>query len=175
MGLIGKVIKSLIKNSLREIQTEIWTQYIKSSRQVLPPGMDSVPIEGDQGIIIMIDQTEGKTIAIGVYPDPQAESGEVRFYARNDSGVEQSFLWIKKDGTIEINGDTDFAVAFNDLKVEFNKLNSEYNKLVSRMLAWTPVPTDGGTALKTAITVPPTVAVSGSNIDNAKVAAVRLP
>ncbi len=90
MGLIGRVIKSLLKNSLREIQTELYPNYIKSSRQVLPPGMDSVPIEGDQGIIIMIDQTEGKTVAIGVYPDSQAESGEVRFYSRNDSGIEQS-------------------------------------------------------------------------------------
>ena len=175
MGLIGKVIKSLIKNSLREIQTEIYPNYIKSSRQVLPPGIDAVPIEGDQGIIIVLDESMGKTVAIGVYPDPQAESGEVRIYSRDDNGALQAYSLHKKDGVLELNGNADFAVAFNDLKAEFNKLNSEYNKLVSRMLAWTPVPTDGGTALKTAITVPPSVAVSGSNIDNVKVATVVLP
>ena len=163
MGLIGKVIKSLLKNSLREIQTEIYPNYIKSSRQVLPPGMDSVPIEGDQGIIIMIDQTEGKTVAIGVYPDPQAESGEVRFYSRNDSGVEQSFLWIKKDGTIEINGSAESAVAFAALKSGFDTLKSDFNTFLLHVhgVAGTPP-------------VPPAVP-STASVDSSEVVDVRLP
>lgn len=80
----------------------------------------------------------------------------------------------KNNGAVwEINGDDDFAVAFNDLKAEFNKLNDEYNKLATRLLAWIPVPGDGGAALKVALVVPPSVAVSGSVIDNAKVDNVK--
>ena len=171
MGLIGRIIESRIKNSLREITTEIFTNLIKSPRQVLPPGMDSVPIEGDQGVMIIIAQSQGKGIQIGVYPDPQAESGEVRFYSRDDNGAQQAFLWIKKDGNIEINGDTDFAVAFNDLKSGFDTLKSDVNTFITTIFnLHTHVETGGTTA-----TPLPIGSASAASIDASKVPTVKLP
>ena len=163
MGLIGKVIQSVIKNALREIQTEIYPSYIKSSRQVLPPGIDAVPIEGDQGIVIILDESMGKTVAIGVYPDPQAESGEVRLYSRDDDGNQKSILWIKKDGTIEINGGAESAVAFAALKSGFDSLKSDHNTFLTHVhgVAGTPP-------------VPPAIP-STASIDSSEVTTVKLP
>lgn len=176
MGLIGKVIESIIKNQLREIRTEIYTNLIKSPRQVLPPGIDAVPIQGDQGVMLVIGQSSGKGVQIGVYPDPQAESGEVRFYSRDDNGAQQAFLWIKKDGNIEINGDADFAVAFDDLKSGFDTLKSDLNSVVSIFNAHLHpfVGLPSGTPGFTAATATPGSS-SAANIDASKVDTVKLP
>ena len=163
MGLIGRIVQSVIENNLRQIQTEIYQGYIKKSWQINPPGMDSVPIADDQGVVILIEQTQGKSISIGVYPDTQAEAGEVRFYSRNSAGVEQSFLWLKADGTIDINGSADYAVAFDDLKSGFDQLKSDHNAFLLHVhgVAGTPP-------------VPPAVP-STASIDASKVATVKLP
>ena len=171
MGLIGKVIESIIKNQLREIRTEIYTNLIKSPRQISPPGIDAVPIEGDQGVMLVIGQSSGKGVQIGVYPDPQAESGEVRFYSRDDNGAQLAFLWIKKDGNIEINGDSDFAVAFNDLKSGFDTLKGDVNTFITTIFnLHTHVETGATTA-----TPLPTGSASAASIDASKVDSVKLP
>lgn len=66
------------------------------------------------------------------------------------------------DGTIELVGNTDFAVAFNDLKSGFDQLKSDFN---SHTHAVTTAP--GTTAVPT---VPST-----ATIDGAKVTEVLLP
>ncbi len=173
MGLIGKIIESRIKNSLREIMTEIYPNLIKSPRQVLPPGIDAVPIEGDQGVMLVIGQSSGKGVQIGVYPDPQAESGEVRFYSRDDAGAQQAFLWIKKDGNIEINGDADFAVAFNDLKSGFDTLKGDINTFITTIFnLHTHVSAGPGNPTATPL---PTGSASAASIDASKVDTVKLP
>lgn len=171
MGLIGRIIESRIKNSLREIITEIYPNMIKSPRQVLPPGIDAVPIEGDQGVMILLDQSQGKGVQIGVYPDPQAESGEVRFYSRDDNGAQQAFLWIKKTGIVEINGADDFAVAFDDLKSGFDTLKSDFNTHVTTIYnLHTHVETGATTA-----TPLPVGSTSAASIDASKVPTIKLP
>ncbi len=173
MGLIGRVIESIIKNQLREIRTEIYTNLIKSPRQVLPPGIDTVPIKGDQGVMITIDQSQGKGVQIGVYPDPQAESGEVRFYSRDDAGAQQAFLWIKKTGIIEINGDSDFAVAFNDLKSGFDTLKSDVNTFITTIFnLHTHVSAGPGVPTATPL---PTGSASTASIDASKIPTIKVP
>ncbi len=171
--MIGKVIQSLIKNALREIQTEIYPNYIKSSRQVLPPGIDAVPIEGDQGIVIVLDESMGKTVSIGVYPDPQAESGEVRIYSRDDDGVLQAYSLHKKDGVLELNGNTDFAVAFDDLKSGFDTLKSDFNTFVTTIFNLHVHATV--TSLGTPTVPVPIGSSSTASIDASKVDTVVLP
>ena len=173
MGLIGKVIQSLIKNALREIQTEIYPSYIKSSRQVLPPGIDAVPIEGDQGIIIVLDESMGKTVAIGVYPDPQAESGEVRIFSRDDDGVLQAYSLHKKNGVLELNGNADFAVAFNDLKSGIDAFISDFNTFITTIYnLHTHISAGPGNPTATPL---PTGSSSTASIDASKVDTVVLP
>ena len=86
-----------------------------------------------------------------------------------------SYIKMLDNGNIEINGNADYAVAFSKLKTEFNKTNGAINDLINRLLAWVPVPNDGGAALKLALTVPTPITVTGAVIDNAKVPEVLLP
>lgn len=45
-------------------------------------------------------------------------------------------------------------IKIDDLVAKLNDLNTKYNDLTTRLLAWVPVPGDGGTALKTILTLP---------------------
>jgi len=146
LGLIGKIISTLIDDNVREISTEVYKNYTKKSKQILPPGIDSSPIAGDQGVLIVIDSNAGKSVQVGVYSSPTAEPGEIRLYSRNDSGVQQGEIFIKKDGTIELtggpailaygdmielNGNADNAVRYSELETGFNQLKQDHDDLVT--------------------------------------------
>ena len=189
MGLIGKILKSVIKESIREITTEIYTNYNISSRHVSSAGIDSVPIEGDQGVSIVLDGTPGKTVYIGVYPDPQAKAGEVRFYSRDSDGNQKAEIWIKDDGNItisndngfcnlkddgiiELNGNADFAVRFSDLETAFNQHRDDFNNFINLTYNLHQHPTAAVGAPS-----PPSIAgtQTAADISGAKVDKVKLP
>jgi len=80
----------------------------------------------------------------------------------------------KNNGAVwEINGNGNFAVGYDKLKIEFDELNSKYNKLITTLLAWVPVPSDGGASLKVGL-VAAAPLNSVANINNAKVSNVKL-
>lgn len=102
MGFIGKIIQTLIGDSLRNIVTEIYEGQNRTASLVCPPGIDAAPIVGDQGVGIVID-TGGHGAVVGVYPDPLAEPGEVRIYSRDDTGAVVAHGWFKADGSGVLN------------------------------------------------------------------------
>lgn len=165
MGLIGEVVGNRIKNGLREIILKLTDfNYQKSPRQLLPPGIDSVPILEDQGVLISVG-SDGKNVQLGVYPSPDVAEGEIRIYARNANGDTVSEVHCKSDGTVQINDGSDYAVQFTALKTEFEKLQNAWDTFASAYVPGSPTVT--GT--------PPTASASGSVIDNAKITTVRLP
>lgn len=174
MGRVARWISSKIETYIEGIIESRINERIKTILYGVS-GDDSPPLPNDRVLIVEKNGT-GSYVACGVLVLSQgAEPGEKILYSRDSNGAVKSTIKLLSTGIIEINGNADFAVAFNDLKIEFNKLNDEYNKLVTRMLSWIPVPGDGGAALKASIIIPPSVSISGSNIDNAKVAGVKLP
>ena len=174
MGLIGRITSSAVVDGIREIATEIYTNFTKKSKQILPPCIDANPLPEDQGVSIFIDGNGGKTIQIGVYPDPKAEPGEVRFYSRNGDGEIQALLWLKKDGKININGTADNAVRYSELKAGFDQLKADYNDLESKWSTFANAYVAGGPAVQG---TPPTAAAgaqSTASVDNSKVEEVTL-
>lgn len=159
--MIGKILKALIKDNIREIITEVYTQNTIISNQVLPAGVDSSPLADDQGVIISIDKNLGKTVHVGIYPDPIAAPGEVRLYSRDENGTQKAEIYMTNDGSIiitgetdidingdkininaadtvtinssttEINGNADNAVRYSALETAFNQLKQDYDNLVS--------------------------------------------
>ena len=116
VGIIGRILRSTIEDSIREIVLEEYDGYTKKMRQVSPPGIDSNPLPEDQGAGFSVGGTSGKTVLTGVYCENCiAEPGELRFFSRDDSGAEKTFMYLKKDGTLELNGNADFAVSWTDL------------------------------------------------------------
>jgi len=72
-----------------------------------PPGDDSQPLPGD---VAFLSSSEGAGNAqlLG-YQDPQTEpraaAGEKRIYARSGPGVTACEIWLRADGTIEVEND----------------------------------------------------------------------
>lgn len=87
--------------------------------------------------------------------------GDSKFYSTDADGNEQATIKALADGIIEINGNSDFAVAFNDLKIGFDAFVSTFNTHVHA----------------TAATGPPSVPTvpSTDSVDASKVSEVKLP
>lgn len=140
---------------------------VQTATEVSPYGIDSNPIK-DMYAIYAPTETKGKKVIVGyINVEKLAETGEVRLFSTNDSGALQTYIWCKKDGTIQLGGDANFAVKFNELKSAFDELQQDMETLKQVFTTWVPVPTDGGAALKAAsATWSATPLVQ--NIDNAK-------
>lgn len=127
------VISSSIDNTKRRIIK--FLRYgkndVQTSFETSPFGFDSAPIED---LIAVYAETgeKGKTVIVGYINKKQlAAPGETRLYSVDSDGSLKFYLWLKKDGFIEIGGDSNYAVKFNELKEEFNKLKDSFNNLLA--------------------------------------------
>lgn len=102
MGLIGKILKSVLEDEIRKITTEIYPNYTKESRQIAPPGIDANPLPDDQGFLEIIDGTQGKSVQIGIYNNNESNPGEIRVYGRDSDGTEKGETFYKNNGDIVI-------------------------------------------------------------------------
>lgn len=60
---------------------------------------------------------------------------------------------VNNDGTVFLNGDTHGGlIKINELKTQLDKTNAMVNAMATALTTWTPVPADGGAALKTLAT-----------------------
>jgi hypothetical protein len=108
----------------------------------------------------------------GLLPEPvklsggvQSDSIEIRDASRN------TYLKLE-DGAIEINGDSDFAVAFNDLKTGFDDLRTEVNAFLGKYNTHT----HAGAGPSPLLAVPAESATTATaTIDAAKVSTVKVP
>lgn len=139
---------------------------VQTSIEVSPYGIDSNPIK-DMVAIYAESSVKGQTFIIGYLNKNQmAAVGELRTYSTDDKGVEKFYTWLKNDGTMEIGGNGNFAVKFNELKTEFNKLKDSHNDLLTEYKTHTHSGVTSGFASSG-----PTVSTqipNASNIDNAK-------
>ena len=129
------------------------------------PGEDSRPIPSDSFVYVEGDNIGGK-VAVGFLDtenDPVSRAGEKRLYSRNSSGTIQAIIYLKDDGTLEINSGSDFAVRFNALQTAFNELKLAFNTHVHGGV------TSGGAS--TAITS----VLSAADISLAKITEINVP
>ncbi len=98
--------------------------------------------------------------------------GEFYLYSVSGGLVKANIKGVN-DGILEINGSTDFAVAFNDLKIAFNQLQSDHDALLNeyKLHVHTGVTTGAGSTSAAGSALSP----SSADIDPAKVATVKLP
>lgn len=126
MGRIARWLSSKIETYITGIIESRLNERIQSILYG-PSGDDSPPLSEDRVLLVSIDG-EGKHVITGVICKSQgAEPGEKKLYSRDSNGDIQGYIYIKSDGIIEINGNADFAVAFNDLKSGFDTLVSNFN------------------------------------------------
>lgn len=133
-SFIGKILKSFIEDEVREISIEVYEGYTQDSRQITLPGIDANPIPDDQGISITLDNSDGKTVCIGVMADPEIEPGEVKIKSRDSGGAEKGYILWKADGKIELNGNANSAVTFTPLDTALQTLVTAINTALGTKL-----------------------------------------
>lgn len=120
------------------------------------PGLEINPAEGENLVIQRMRGSSSFMVTVGGTNQniaPSTAKGERRLYSVSEDGSEiKAIAKFKNDGTLELNGATDSAVKYAALETAYNELQTQYNKLIGVLNTWVPVPGDGGTALKTAIT-----------------------
>ena len=148
---------------------------VQEVNQMSQAGIDSSPIEG---MVAMYSptSTQGENFIVGYINSNQVtESGEVRIYATNDSGVLQSYIHCKKDGDIIFSSEADNLVRFSALETAFNELKADYNDLAGKWNAFASTYIPGGPSI---VGTPPTAAtgsISTANISPARITEFKAP
>lgn len=138
---------------------------VQTSIQATPYGVDSNPVK-DMVAVYSKTETDGSTVIVGyLNKNSIAAVGEFRVFSTDANGVEKFYTWLKNDGTIEIGGNQNFAVKFNELKTEFNKLKQSHNDLLTEYKMHVHT---GGTISGSTGTTTSTLLANTSNISNAK-------
>jgi len=139
---------------------------VQTALECGPYGIDSNPIK-DMVAVYAPTEEKGKVAIIGyINKNQKALPGEFRMFSTDANGTEKFYVWLKNDETIEIGGDSNFAVKFNELKTEFNALKTDYNNHINEYNLHTHLGVTVGSGA-TGITTPSTN-TNTSNIDNAK-------
>lgn len=117
---------------------------VQTSVEANPYGLDSNPIK-DMMALYSPTGENGKTHIVGyVNKNLKAEPGEFRTFATDEQGNEIFYTWMKKNGTIEIGGDSDNAVKYSKLEQAFNQLKQDFNSLVTNFNAHQHTAPSGG-------------------------------
>ena len=149
----GDVNKLLLQVRLSDID-DVQTVEFKSHA-----GDDTRPPNGSN--VLVVSAGEAWKIAVASDDDvvPSMAVGEKKLYSTSGGSI-QAFINLKSDGTIEINGNTDFAVRFTALETAFNQLKSDYNSHTHVSVTSVGTPT---------IPVPQSTAdMSGAKVDGVK-------
>lgn len=137
------------------------------------PGIFSKPQDDVQAVCI---DCNGMNIVIAGHDykfDQDIQKGETLIYSYDAAGALKAKILLNASGEIVLNGGTDFAVAYTDLKSAFDTLKGDLNNLISVFNSHVhPGVTAGGAS--TSATVTPGTA-SAADMAGAKVATVKLP
>jgi hypothetical protein len=117
---ITKTISTLLdKLKRREIKVlRFGKSDIQTPIEVGPYGIDSNPIK-DMIAIYSETSERGKAVIVGYMNKNQlAQPGEFRAYSTDNNGGLKTYIWLKNNGNMEIGGDTNFLVRYNQLNQE---------------------------------------------------------
>lgn len=106
MGLIAKILDSFNFNNQPSAKVEIYKNDNANVRIFNPPGIDSKPINNDVGYLQNSEDSIGGKDLLGfidINNIPTSEKGECFIYSRDETGSIKSSIYLKSDGSIEIN------------------------------------------------------------------------
>lgn len=161
MASISKIKGFFLENGFRIFKV---LQYgAKSTDECSPFGIDSNPINGTTAILQETD-TSSEPVIIGyIQKKRKSEPGELRIYSVDSEGNEKAFLWLKKDGTIELNGNSDNAVKYIPLDIAMQKLSTDINAELTAIASG--IATAGGSYIPNSISID----ISEAKVDNVKI------
>jgi len=168
MSGTGKVLSN--ENRQKKIlEPEVKIEILKNDNHFAAiygsPGDDSRPLPSDSTAYIENNNIGGKS-AVGFLDTenpPVSGDGERRLYSRDAGSNIVAIIFLKKDGTIQLNSGSDFAVRFSALETAYNELQAKFNAHVHGGV-------EPGTG-STATTTTPSV----GNISLSKITDIKVP
>lgn len=170
MGVLGKHITASVESGLRKIKGLFFGRTgVNNSYECAPFGTDANPIK-DTRIVQITMQKNGRNMVIGcINKDQIAKPGEHRIYSTDSDGNTVSFVWLKDDGNLQVNGDDDNMVRYSELETAFNQLRSDFNALVTAYNSHIHTDSTGNPTIATlSQAVASSADISGAKIDNVK-------
>lgn len=124
MILFVKVVKSASEfvKFLRFGKSDVGT-----AQQARPHGIDSLPPEGATGVYVKSSNSADPALLGYVGGTSGVEAGETRIYATDATGAEKFSILLKKDGTVEIGGNSDNLVGYGGLDAGLQTLVTDLN------------------------------------------------
>lgn len=144
---------------------------VKELKQTAPFGIDSNPTNDKRGIFVSTT-TLGKYYSVGVInTNCKAEVGETRIFSTDINGNFKTEIRVRNTGVIEIGGDQNNAVKYNELKSDLDALKATVNANATTFNAHVHILTltaGTGTAAPS-VTQSQSNSTDFSNIKNAKI------
>lgn len=114
----------------------------KTADECSPFGLDSNPIN-DSVAIFCQTETSSEPVIIGyIQKNRIAEPGEMRLYSVDEQGNQKNYIWLKKDGNIEVGGNADNLVRYSKLDLglqnEATLINTELGKIAAVLNSLAP-------------------------------------
>ncbi len=165
---LAKIISTSIASKVRSVKF-YWRgkSDVRNSEEFSPFGIDGNPLKDMVAICVQTGQ-DGKTFVVGYLNKNQlAEPGELRLFSLDSTGAEKTYQFFKKDGTIEILGNTDNMVRYSALETAFNRLKGDHNTAVTSYNTFC-----AAVSLLTGIPFSP-VALSAADITPAKIVEIK--
>lgn len=172
-------------DNVRMLQVEIINaDDIQGIEQMSRCGEDNSPQPGARVIILDLAPSYRIAVAEDDGVEPTVGPGEKELYSYDADSNKLAHIRILDDSCVEINGNADFAVRYNELETAFNELRTELNDTITRLNAvttllktWVVVPQDGGLALQTTAIAQfvTDVAAADADITPAKIDTIKVP
>lgn len=109
----------------------------QTAMSCMGPGIEINPADGENLVITRIGNSDSFVVSIGGTNQkisPDTARGERRIYSVNEAGdTIAAVAKFKNDGTMELNGATDSAVLFSELKSGFDQLVSDFNSFLTHV------------------------------------------
>ena len=145
---------------------------VQETEQIGPHGFDSNPVK-DMVAIYAPTLQQGEPVILGYINKNHFEldPGESVMYSTNNDGDPQTHIKMLIDGTMEIGGDADFMVRFNELKTGFDQLKTDFNNHLTNYNTHVHpgvVVGPGSSAVTPSVSTP-----SSASIDNSKIEEIK--
>lgn len=133
---------------------------VNNAYQATPFGIDSNPLKGETAVIAE-STGNGEKVVLGYLNTNQSvESGGFKIFAKDSSGNESIYIYLRPNGQIEFGGNDDFMVRYSALEEAFNELQQQFNTHIH--------PASSGTTS-------PTTSQSVADITESKINEFRIP
>jgi hypothetical protein len=100
---------------------------IQECKQAVPFGVDSNPLKGMVAIYSRAS-CDGEAAIIGyIHKHNIADIGEIRLFATDDDDNEKFYVWLKKNGTLELGGDSENLTRFSPLNQALTQVTTDIN------------------------------------------------